>query len=41
MHELVSKGKGGEVSLENSIGLCADCHLNTAHGNRRPRFGEK
>jgi 5-methylcytosine-specific restriction endonuclease McrA len=41
MHEKIPKGRGGEVSLENSIGLCPTCHLEVAHGNRRPRFGEK
>lgn len=41
MHEVVSKGKGGDVSLTNSIGLCPECHLQIAHGDRRPRFGER
>jgi hypothetical protein len=38
MHEKVFKGKGGEVSLENSIGLCSKCHLtgaNAAHADRK------
>jgi hypothetical protein len=40
MHEKVPRGKGGEISLENSVMLCADCHLNQEHGNRKPRFGK-
>lgn len=37
MHERVFKGKGGEVSVENGVAICAPCHLgpNGAHGNRR------
>jgi 5-methylcytosine-specific restriction endonuclease McrA len=38
MHEVVSRGKGGKISLDNSVGLCYDCHLNRAHGNRKPQF---
>lgn len=41
MHEVVSKGRGGLVSLENCIGLCNNCHLVGEHGDRQPRFGEK
>lgn len=40
-HEKIFRSKGGEMSLENSIGLCFDCHINGRHGNRRTRFGEK
>lgn len=38
MHEELPKGQGGEVSLENSVGICYNCHLGgptSAHGNRR------
>lgn len=27
MHERVHRGRGGEISLENSEGLCYECHL--------------
>lgn len=43
MHEEVPRSKGGEVSIWNSIALCAACHIlrdDSAHGNRRLRFGE-
>lgn len=43
MHETLPKGKGGEVSLENCEWLCHGCHQgrpDSAHGNRRTRFGE-
>lgn len=38
MHEKMFKGRGGEVSLENCLGLCHDCHQgspNSKHGDRR------
>ena len=38
MHEVVPKGKGGEVSVDNSICLCNNCHTgakNSRHGDRR------
>lgn len=37
MHEVISKGKGGEVSVDNSKAICRACHTgpNGAHGNRR------
>lgn len=40
MHEKVSRGRGGEISLDNSEGLCADCHIGPrgAHSNRLPQF---
>jgi 5-methylcytosine-specific restriction endonuclease McrA len=38
LHEVIPKGKGGEVSLDNSIALCADCHLNQEHKARTPQF---
>jgi 5-methylcytosine-specific restriction endonuclease McrA len=40
MHEIVPRSKGGAISLNNSIILCYDCHLNGRHGDRRLRFGE-
>jgi hypothetical protein len=41
MHEMVSRGDGGEISLVNSVGICYDCHFGPAgHGNRVTRFGE-
>lgn len=43
MHEEHSRGKGGDISIWNSVALCHNCHTgskNSAHGNRRPRFGE-
>lgn len=43
MHEKVSRGDGGNISLDNSEGLCYADHLgkNGAHGDRRPKFGEE
>lgn len=41
LHEKIFRGKGGKISLENSIVLCANCHLNNAHGDRRPQFKKK
>jgi 5-methylcytosine-specific restriction endonuclease McrA len=37
MHDQQPKGSGGEVSIHNSVGLCADCHLNQEH-KRAPQF---
>lgn len=36
MHEKVSRGDGGEISIYNSIFICSDCHIgrNGEHGNR-------
>ena len=44
LHEIVPRGQGGEISLENSTGLCAECHItgpDAAHSNRKPRFRGK
>lgn len=42
MHEQMTRGEGGEISLENSVGICYDCHFGPqGHGDRQPRFGEK
>lgn len=27
LHEKVHRGRGGEISLDNSVGLCFTCHL--------------
>lgn len=38
MHEVVPKGRGGEVSIANSVAICRNCHTvspDSAHGNRR------
>jgi 5-methylcytosine-specific restriction endonuclease McrA len=38
MHEKLPKGKGGEVSMDNSVAVCHQCHTGRAdseHGNRR------
>lgn len=43
MHEKLPKGKGGEVSLENCMLLCYNCHQgrpDAEHGARRPQFGK-
>lgn len=40
MHELVPRGKGGKISLDNSVGLCYSCHINGAHGNRKPQWSK-
>ena len=41
MHEHLFRGKGGKISLNNSLILCSSCHLNVAHGNRKPQFSKK
>ena len=37
MHERIPKGKGGEVSLDNCVAICARCHIGAdgEHGNRK------
>ena len=37
MHEREWRGKGGEISLENSIFICAKCHKRE-HRERAPQF---
>jgi hypothetical protein len=39
--EFDSDGRSGEVSLSNSCGLCANCHIGPGgeHSDRLPRFG--
>jgi hypothetical protein len=43
LHEEKPRGKGGEISLSNSVFVCRDCHRNDdrAHGNRRLHFGKQ
>jgi hypothetical protein len=41
MHERIWRGRGGEVSVENGVTLCAGCHINdpvAGHGNRKPQW---
>lgn len=41
MHEKVWRGKGGLISVINSITLCHSCHINdpvAGHGNRKPQW---
>ena len=42
MHEKKPRGRGGEISMENSVALCASCHIgqNGEHGMRRPLFSK-
>jgi len=43
MHERNPRGKGGEVSLDNSTTLCHNCHTasdSSAHGNRKPQWSK-
>ena len=41
--EFDERGWSGQISLDNSWALCANCHIGPGgeHWNRRPRFGEK
>jgi hypothetical protein len=42
LHERKPRGEGGEISLENSVGICAKCHEfgpNAEHADRRLRWG--
>jgi 5-methylcytosine-specific restriction endonuclease McrA len=41
MHERIWRGRGGEISLENSVTLCTNCHHTddvAGHGMRRPQW---
>lgn len=44
MDEEIQRSDGGEISIWNSVALCADCHIlrdDSKHGKtRRLRFGE-
>ena len=38
MHEVLPRGKGGEISLDNCIYICYNCHIgkqDSEHGDRR------
>lgn len=37
MHEVVSRGNGGEISLDNSRFICPECHIGPTgeHSNRQ------
>ena len=37
MHEQFHRGRGGEISLENSLFICAICH-SRAHSDREVKF---
>lgn len=43
MHEREHRGQGGEISLENGIGLCYDCHLGDSgqHPEKRLMFSKR
>ncbi len=38
MHEQKHRGRGGEISLDNSVMICVKCHK-YAHRDRNPRWG--
>lgn len=40
MHEQIHRGKGGEISLANSVFICTTCHK-AAHADRNPKFSKK
>ena len=40
MHERQHRGKGGEISMENSVFACRACHRK-AHADRAPRWSKK
>ena len=40
MHEQKHRGKGGEISLDNSVFICYPCHR-SAHKDRNPHFTKK
>lgn len=37
MHEMKHRGRGGEISLSNSVFICPKCHQRQ-HRDRNPRF---
>lgn len=43
MHETVPRSKGGEISIFNSVALCAPCHIGPAgvHKNKFPKWTRK
>jgi len=40
LHEKKHRGQGGEISLENSVFICAKCHQQ-AHKARNPQWRKK
>ena len=41
LHERLWRGRGGEISLQNSVCLCYPCHQHdemAGHGKRRPQW---
>lgn len=40
MHEKISRGKGGQIGVDNSIALCSSCHIGKSgpHADRYPQF---
>jgi 5-methylcytosine-specific restriction endonuclease McrA len=40
MHEQKHRGKGGEISLANSVFICSTCHARE-HADRNPKFSKK
>jgi hypothetical protein len=40
MHEQKHRGKGGEISLDNSVFICPKCHQD-AHSDRTPHWSKK
>jgi|ERR1035437_970319 hypothetical protein len=40
MHEQQHRGKGGEISLDNSVFICPKCHQD-AHSDRTPQWSKK
>ena len=39
MHEQIHRGQGGEISLANSVFICAKCHRD-AHKARNPQWSK-
>jgi len=40
MHEQHHRGKGGEISMDNSVFICSTCHKR-AHADRNPHWSKK
>lgn len=43
MHERIWRGRGGEISVENSVTLCQECHRYdevAGHGKRQVQFSQ-
>ena len=43
LHEHLWRGRGGEVSVENGVTLCSDCHQNSevaGHGKRKVKWSK-